>query len=213
MAATLTLPTDTIIDELLARSGMPQLVQLVAGEDAARRPLAPHAVSRKQPAGQDEAVGEMTGSGLLAFTLEQFERAGRALEVRVPWCPEPLWFVPSHQHAAALERDGLSRGRIWTAGELGDLLSVPGITKEPARTVAVAKLEFQGEVVETMPAPAAAAPHSEGCDCRQCIPPTGQAPGPKTLGAFACCSACGVGCWTRFGRLMLCSRCAERSLA
>ena len=46
----------------------------------------------------------------------------------------------------ALVAEGVSRGRIWTARELQDILSIPGITKAGARTVAAAKLFMDGDV-------------------------------------------------------------------
>jgi len=45
---------------------------------------------------------------------------------------------------AMLTREGLSRGRIWTALELMDLL---GLTPEQVKTIARAKAEFAGEIV------------------------------------------------------------------
>lgn len=85
---------------------------------------------------------------LLRLPLGRFAREGRSLEIRVPWHPETFWFVPSEAAAEALVREGVSRGRVWTARELLDLLTVPGLTKEQARTVALVKATFAGEVVE-----------------------------------------------------------------
>ncbi len=84
--------------------------------------------------------------------------------MRVPWDPRTLWFVPSEKQARLLAREGVSRGRVWTARELADLLGTPDVTAEHAKTVALAKLEFQGEVVGVQPRPDAQvvlAPRSE----------------------------------------------------
>lgn len=92
-----------------------------------------------------------TVARLLGLPLDHFAEAGACLQVRVPWWPEPLWFVATEADAEALVRGGVSRGRVWTAGELMDLLAVPGVTQDQARTVALAKLEFGGQVVEVRP--------------------------------------------------------------
>jgi hypothetical protein len=76
------------------------------------------------------------------------------LEVRVSWLPVTLWFVPDEVAAEALVTEGVSRGRVWTAHELVDLLRIPDLTKAGVRTVAMAKLEFLGEVVRVaLPTP------------------------------------------------------------
>ena len=80
---------------------------------------------------------------VLGLPVDQLDRM---LEVRVPWLPAALWFVPSESHAEVLTLKGVHRGRIWTARELHDLLSIPGITKAGARTIAEAKREFGGAV-------------------------------------------------------------------
>jgi len=86
---------------------------------------------------------------VLRMPLDQFCRAGHPLEIRVTWWPQTIWFVPDEHHAALLEGEGVSRGRIWTAGELMDLLAVRD--QPAARMVAIAKLEFAGEVMEVRP--------------------------------------------------------------
>ncbi len=88
---------------------------------------------------------------LLGLPLDRFEREGSPLEIRVPWLAETLWFVPRHGDAEALAKGGISRGRIWTARELKDLLTIIGLTAEELQTIARAKLEFGGEVVEVRP--------------------------------------------------------------
>jgi hypothetical protein len=76
----------------------------------------------------------------------------RVLRVRVPGLEVPLWFVPTSADAAALVTARTApRGAVWTARELLDLLAVPGLTQAQARTVALAKLEFDGDVVDVRP--------------------------------------------------------------
>jgi hypothetical protein len=91
----------------------------------------------------DPEVGRVLG-----LPLDQLDRV---LEIRVPWWPDPLWFVPAEADAEILVHEGISRGRIWTAGELRDLLSIPGITKASARRVAEAKLAMDGDVTVVRP--------------------------------------------------------------
>ena len=85
---------------------------------------------------------------LLGLPLDAFAGAGHLLEVRVPWHQVTLWLVPDEGAVQRLEAEGLSRGRIWTSQEVADLLSVPGIARESARMVALAKLGFDGVVTE-----------------------------------------------------------------
>lgn len=85
---------------------------------------------------------------LVKMPLNQFEREGRPMEVRVPWLGTTLWWVPTEAETEALMREGISRGRIWTARELMDLASISALTPEQARTVAATKAEFGGEIAE-----------------------------------------------------------------
>ncbi len=93
---------------------------------------------------------------LLAMPLDVFAREGQPLEVRVPWWPATLFFVPDVGHAAALWREGVDRARVWTASELLALLGVLAWTPEALRVVMVARGEFGGEVVAVRPAVAPA---------------------------------------------------------
>jgi hypothetical protein len=86
---------------------------------------------------------------LLLMRLDTFAAHGQPIEIRVPWWTQTLWFVPDEPHARHLEAEGVSRGRIWTAGELMDLLTVRD--QPAARMAAIAKLEFDGEVTEVRP--------------------------------------------------------------
>jgi hypothetical protein len=102
---------------------------------------------RAGPSSFEEAVGRV-----LALPLDAFADAGQPLKIRVPWWREPLYFVPRESDVGGLLREGVSRGAIWTGRELADLLTVPGITRAGARTVALAKLTIAGEVAEVLAA-------------------------------------------------------------
>jgi len=82
------------------------------------------------------------------MALDEYGRAGAPLEVRVPWFPVTLWFVPDARHLDALVKEGVSRGRIWLAAELTDLLAGPELALEEVRTIALTKVFFGGEVVD-----------------------------------------------------------------
>jgi hypothetical protein len=88
---------------------------------------------------------------LLALPLDHFAREGQPLEVRVPWWPETLWFVPGERDLAALRRQGVAPHRIWTAGELRMLLEGADRTAETLKVVMVLRREFDGEVVAVRP--------------------------------------------------------------
>jgi hypothetical protein len=85
---------------------------------------------------------------ILAMPLNQFACEGQCLEVRVAWYRETLWFVPDERDAVALTRDGVGRGRVWTARELAALMSLSDRTIASARTVALAKCVIDGDIVE-----------------------------------------------------------------
>jgi hypothetical protein len=85
---------------------------------------------------------------LMGMPLDLFTREGQLLEVRVPYLAQTLWFVPGESDAEGLTQEGISRGRIWTARELADLLSCAGLRPDHAKAVALAKIELGGDVVE-----------------------------------------------------------------
>ena len=88
---------------------------------------------------------------LLDRSLEEFARDNRAIEIRVPWLPETLWFVPRVEHIEVLVREGVARGRIWTAGELIDLASVDGITPSDIERISQLKAKFGAQIVSVSP--------------------------------------------------------------
>ena len=117
----------TLAERLAARPGPPRVP-----EEVADRPGAP---------------GVVDLSGILAMPLDQFAREGQCLEIRVAWHTETLWFVPDGRDAAALKRDGVGRGRVWTARELAELLALSDQTVTTVRTVALAKCAIDGDIV------------------------------------------------------------------
>jgi len=59
--------------------------------------------------------------------------------------------VPTKTDARSLVRQGVSRGRVWTARELMDVMNIPTLTQNEVATIAMAKAEFGGEVVVVRP--------------------------------------------------------------
>ena len=102
-------------------------------------------VSGASPAGPVDLLA------MLAMPLDQFARGGQCLEIRVAWHTETLWFVPDERDAAALMREGVGRGRVWTARELAALISLSDQRLATVRTVALAKCVIDGDVVEVKP--------------------------------------------------------------
>jgi hypothetical protein len=90
-------------------------------------------------------------SALLAMPLDKFSQHGQILEISVPWWDETLFFVPLFKDAETLRREGIVAHRIWTARELGFLLSVSNVTPKELRMLMVVRREFGGEVAELRP--------------------------------------------------------------
>ena len=84
---------------------------------------------------------------LSRMPLDHFEREGSLLEVRVPWLPETLWFVPGEKQMEILTRRGISRGRIWTVRELMFLWSLPSLDKKTVEKLGSIKTQLGGEIV------------------------------------------------------------------
>lgn len=104
----------------------------------------------ERPAIQEQgALVDLTE--ILALPLDGFAREGQCLEVQVPWLDVTLWFVPEERDAQALGREGVGRGRIWTAEELMAVMALPDHALEIVRRVALAKHEVEGDIVEVRP--------------------------------------------------------------
>ena len=56
--------------------------------------------------------------------------------------------MPDDWQAEALAREGVSRGRIWTAGELSALMALSDRTPEIVQRLALAKRADDGDIVE-----------------------------------------------------------------
>jgi hypothetical protein len=101
-------------------------------------------LSRRKP----EVLNALAAEDRLShMSLDQFERAGSPLEIRVPWLPETLWFVPGEPQVKSLTSRGISRGRIWTARELALLWRIPTVDKKNVTDLSKVKVELGAEIV------------------------------------------------------------------
>ena len=85
---------------------------------------------------------------LLGMPLDVFESKSSILKIRVPFLVVTLFFVSTSNEVKTLSKEGISRGRIWTARELIDLLSIPMLTQDNLTSVARAKVIFDGDLAE-----------------------------------------------------------------
>jgi hypothetical protein len=126
------------------------LAGLVAEEDPQVGAFAPRADAPGLIDATSSGFAE-TVNRLVIMALDQFAREGQLLEVRVPWHAETFWFVPVECDAAALGHDGVGRGRVWTARELIALMALPDRTPATVRSLALAKREVDGDLVDVRP--------------------------------------------------------------
>lgn len=85
---------------------------------------------------------EIGPPSVIGTPLDHFALEGVPLEVRVPGLLVTLWFVPTEADAEVLTLEGVTRGRVWTARELIDLLNISGLSSQHVQTICAAKLEF-----------------------------------------------------------------------
>lgn len=84
---------------------------------------------------------------IVDMSLSDFEQQNHAIEVRVTWLEDTLWFVPHPDHIRILLNDGVRRGRIWTSRELADLMSLSKMPRRDLMNIASFKAAFGAEIV------------------------------------------------------------------
>jgi hypothetical protein len=138
---------ETSVTDLTAR------IEELVGRFATRRTaeLDRPATVSSMPGGSGDAGFAETVARLVSIPLDQYARDGEPLEIRVPWCEETLWFVPIDRDAERLGEDGVSRGRIWTGAELGQLMALPGLTPAVVETLGRVKVAVDGDIAEVRP--------------------------------------------------------------
>jgi hypothetical protein len=75
--------------------------------------------------------------------LYRFASLGLVIEFAVPWASRTLFLVPGSTCVETLVAKGISRGRVWTASEVLDLLSA-GVTRADAVKIGGTKVQFNG---------------------------------------------------------------------
>ena len=85
---------------------------------------------------------------VLGMSLEQFGQAHLAVKVKIPDDTEPHWFVSGPPEVEGLRKEGVSRGVIWTARELADVMGAGWSRETIGRLIAV-KRTFDGTVGHT----------------------------------------------------------------
>jgi hypothetical protein len=113
-----------------------------AGQAQAQLPASPPLLRAGDPGFAEEVAR------LVAMHLDQYAREGAQLEIRVPWQAETLWLVPEGRDTEALDREGVDRGRVWTARELMEVMALPDLAADTVRTIAIAKMTFGGNIVK-----------------------------------------------------------------
>ena len=109
---------------------------------------------------------------VLEMSLEEFEHAGFSIEIRVPWLPHTLWWVPRAEHVAGLQLHNVERGRVYTAKELNNLTSVLNSGengREDLRRLVQLKLKLSAEFVTVEPSEGDAYPKAVPPDPRHCL--------------------------------------------
>lgn len=83
----------------------------------------------------------------LGLPLDMFAHGGTSLEVRVRWLDVTLWIAPGDRDAAQLMAEGVGRGRIWTAAELLQLITIADRKPGTVKTITHAKLVMDGDII------------------------------------------------------------------
>jgi hypothetical protein len=115
---------------------------------ASLRTLSGKLAGRGQGASPSPSDEVLNLAGLLAMALDWFACEGQLLEIRVPWLGVTLWFVPDERGADALGREGVRRGRVWTAMELMALMALRCRTPPTVQSLAHAKYTIDRDLVD-----------------------------------------------------------------
>ena len=87
----------------------------------------------------------------IGMSCSEFARQRFAVELRIPGVDGTIWLAPQPVDAARLVSEGIGRGRIFTAHELADLLSIEALTSVAFQKIARLKVAFGAEIVEVKP--------------------------------------------------------------
>jgi hypothetical protein len=99
-------------------------------------------------AAKAEVLAQLTlEQRFVGMTCGQFARERFSVEIRLPDVDETLWLVPQPADAARLVSEGIARGRIFTAHELADLLSIPALRPDDFQKLVQLKTAFDADIV------------------------------------------------------------------
>ena len=125
----------------------------------------------------------------LEMTLGEFQKWDHAVEVAVPWLSETLWFVPGPDQVDMLLGEGVARGRIWTAGELSDLINLPGVTRQDIENIGRLKAGFGAEVLSVTESEVLGHEAADQIDSGRCLS-CGQRRFWKSIHGVVVCGIC-----------------------
>ena len=84
----------------------------------------------------------------IGMSCSEFAQQRFAVELRIPSVDGTIWLAPQPRDAARLVSEGISRGRILTARELADLLSIEKLTSDDFQAIARMRAAFGAEILE-----------------------------------------------------------------
>ena len=83
----------------------------------------------------------------IGMSCSEFGRQRFKVEIRIPGIDGTIWLVPQPTDVSRLVAEGIGRGRILTAYELADLLSIPALTPDEFQKIVRLKLAFGADIV------------------------------------------------------------------
>ncbi len=83
----------------------------------------------------------------MAMRGSEFGRQRFTVELRCPGVDGTVWLAPQPKDAARLVSEGIGRGRIFTARELADLLSIETLASADFQKIARLRVAFGAEIV------------------------------------------------------------------
>jgi hypothetical protein len=100
-------------------------------------------------AAKAEVLAQLTvEERFIGMSCSEFGHQRFAVEIRIPGVDGTIWLAPQPVDAARLVSEGIGRGRIFTARELADLLSIETLTPDDFQKIARLRIAFGAEIVE-----------------------------------------------------------------
>ena len=110
--------------------------------------VVPPEARERLAAAKGEVLAQLTVEDrFIRMSCGEFARERFSVEIWLPGLDETLWLVPQPGDAARLVSKGIGRGRIFTAHELADLLSIPALTADDFQKIVRLKSMFNADIV------------------------------------------------------------------